>query len=220
MDFFVSDVHFNHAAIMEFDHRPFATVEEMNAALIKNWNERVSEKDTVYILGDLMWTIDREESLRILRSINGHLILIRGNHDGRWLHGDDVRARFERIEYGLDIRVRDRKDERRFLSLSHYPMHFYNHAHRDGLMFYGHVHASPEYDEVRRIAIELNGRGVPCKLYNVFIGLYNWAPATFDEVIARGDADLEQMRLALNAADGSPADSHGEGDDIDSGKDD
>ena len=34
---------------------PFNNIKEMNDALIKNWNKRVKDEDTVYIIGDLFF---------------------------------------------------------------------------------------------------------------------------------------------------------------------
>lgn len=41
VDFVTSDTHFNHARIIELAGRPFSTVEEMDAELIRRWNETV-----------------------------------------------------------------------------------------------------------------------------------------------------------------------------------
>jgi len=49
---FTSDHHFGHKNIIEFSKRPFANVEEMNAELVKRWNERIAKEDKVYHLGD------------------------------------------------------------------------------------------------------------------------------------------------------------------------
>ena len=53
MIWFTSDLHLGHRAVINFQDRPFGTVEEMNEALIKNWNFLVAKNDTVYILGDI-----------------------------------------------------------------------------------------------------------------------------------------------------------------------
>jgi hypothetical protein len=50
--YFTADTHFNHANIISFCQRPFASVAEMNEALIAKWNARVGEGDLVYHLGD------------------------------------------------------------------------------------------------------------------------------------------------------------------------
>lgn len=41
VDFVTSDTHFSHARISELANRPFSTVEEMDAELIRRWNEAV-----------------------------------------------------------------------------------------------------------------------------------------------------------------------------------
>ena len=50
-----ADCHFGHANIIKYCKRPFKDLEEMNAILIKNWNERVSPGDIVIVLGDFAW---------------------------------------------------------------------------------------------------------------------------------------------------------------------
>ena len=50
--FLVSDTHFNHENILKYCNRPFNTIEEMNVALIGNWNSVVKDDDIVYFLGD------------------------------------------------------------------------------------------------------------------------------------------------------------------------
>ncbi len=83
MRWFTSDQHFGHTRICELAGRPFNSVEEMNAVLVYNWNQRVWADDTVYVLGDFaMGTI--AETLPIARQLNGHKILIPGNHDRCW----------------------------------------------------------------------------------------------------------------------------------------
>ena len=45
--FFTSDTHFNHANIIKYCKRPFASVEEMNGEMISRWNKVVRPRDTV-----------------------------------------------------------------------------------------------------------------------------------------------------------------------------
>lgn len=54
MDYFISDPHFFHENVIRFDKRPFTSVEEMNAKMRDWWNNTISEKDRVYILGDFI----------------------------------------------------------------------------------------------------------------------------------------------------------------------
>lgn len=79
--FLCSDTHFSHQKIIEYCSRPFATVEEMDAALIANWNAVVSPEDRVVFLGDFSM---RGQHFLKLRELNfATLIFVYGNHD-RW----------------------------------------------------------------------------------------------------------------------------------------
>jgi calcineurin-like phosphoesterase family protein len=78
--YFTSDTHFGHQRIIELSNRPFNSVDEMNEAMIDNWNNVVSDDDVVYHLGDVAlgpWV----EWDSILTRLNGYKVLIVGNHD-------------------------------------------------------------------------------------------------------------------------------------------
>lgn len=78
--FIISDTHFGHENVIKYCNRPFANAKEMDEAMIKNWNEVVSNKDTVIHLGD--FGLGSKEYIKsILQRLNGRKILIKGNHD-------------------------------------------------------------------------------------------------------------------------------------------
>ena len=94
MQFVTADTYFldEHLfGIDDFAPRPFLTVDQMDQTIIKNWNERGREDDIVYHLGDIAvyfakpQTKAYEKVFQILNSLNGHLVLIKGNHDSRGL---------------------------------------------------------------------------------------------------------------------------------------
>ena len=80
----ISDTHFGHANFLNFKDetgnpiRPFASVEEMDDTMIQRWNAKVKPSDHVYHLGDFCI---RKEYLTVAKCLNGHLRLVRGNHD-------------------------------------------------------------------------------------------------------------------------------------------
>jgi len=78
--FFISDTHFCSNTIIKYCNRPFANADEMDRKLIENWNSVVTDEDTVYHLGDFVMH-ESENIPPILNQLNGHIILIRGNHD-------------------------------------------------------------------------------------------------------------------------------------------
>ena len=57
MNYYISDLHLfsrNQTADgLNFDNRPFKNVDEMHEVILNNWNGRVTNGDTVYILGDV-----------------------------------------------------------------------------------------------------------------------------------------------------------------------
>ncbi|MCB1119207.1 MAG: metallophosphoesterase family protein [Chlamydiia bacterium] len=81
-EFVTSDLHLGHANIWTkaYADRPVYSTEEMNEFLITRWNETVSVNDTVYVLGDVcMGKI--AESLPLCELLQGHKVLVFGNHD-------------------------------------------------------------------------------------------------------------------------------------------
>lgn len=77
---FISDTHFGHANIIKYCDRPFKDFEQMDEALIENWNNVVGEEDVIYHMGDVaMGKWERWEG--IFNRLNGYKILVVGNHD-------------------------------------------------------------------------------------------------------------------------------------------
>ena len=81
--FWTSDLHFGHANIICYCHRPFTDVEHMDEALIDRWNETVAADDEVWVLGDFaLGTI--AETLPLAHRLHGRKVLVAGNHDRCW----------------------------------------------------------------------------------------------------------------------------------------
>lgn len=84
MTYYISDHHFHHAGIIEYEDRPFSDVIEMDVFMLNAWNTRVSSKDTVVYGGDLaLGSIRRykERLTPLVKSLNGKKILVKGNHE-------------------------------------------------------------------------------------------------------------------------------------------
>ena len=63
MKYYISDLHLFHENAIAFDPRPFASLQEMHDTILKNWNDRVTNGDMVYILGDVSMRGKKEEKL-------------------------------------------------------------------------------------------------------------------------------------------------------------
>ena len=76
-----SDLHLGHTTTVSSFARPFASAEEMDDALFRNWHRTVNPADTIICLGDV--AIDGLSGTRLkrLRSAPGRKVLVIGNHE-------------------------------------------------------------------------------------------------------------------------------------------
>lgn len=166
MIFLISDTHFNHKNIIEYEDRPFASTDEMNQTMIKNWNDRIGEDDIVYHLGDV--GLGNVSQLKeIVPQLNGHKVLIKGNHDtkSRQFFLD---CGFEEVYNNLMLTVGGVK-----IYLSHRPESRPVDGELYDLHFFGHVHTKGEYPTVCS-----NGA---C----LCVERWNYAPISLDEVLEK-----------------------------------
>lgn len=68
--YFISDTHFNHKNIIKYCNRPFKDVEEMNKVLIENWNNTITDFNTIFHLGDVALT-NESEMKEIISKLKG-----------------------------------------------------------------------------------------------------------------------------------------------------
>ena len=177
MNYYIADLHFGHANAIAFDNRPFETVEEMNEALILNWNARVTPEDTVYVLGD-MFMKHTDRCAAILAQLNGHKHLISGNHDRLTPR---IAIHWESVQPYLEV-----NDGSTHIIMCHYPTPFYHGAHHGTVMLYGHVHSSVEWELLEKWEQECWERKIPCNMVNVgcMMSYMNYTPRTLAEILA------------------------------------
>lgn len=132
--FFTSDTHFGDPNIIRIRKRPFASVDEMDAAMIANWNAVVGEGDRVYHLGDFAHR-DCFDGSDYLSRLNGEIHLIVGNHDEILMETAGHLFKTTDLLSELDWQGR------RFV-LCHYPMRDWPNAVRGAYHLYGHVHSA------------------------------------------------------------------------------
>ena len=193
---YIADLHFYHDNLNHrMDMRGFSGYEEMNAHMVRQWNDHVTKKDEVYILGDFAISRGRAAN-EILRQLNGKKFLVEGNHD-RFLDDKEFdRSQFEWIRPYAEI-----QDSKRRVVLSHYPVFCYKGQYRtspDGMpltyMFYGHVHNTHDeqlVNEFIRITKQtmvtsrnqIQEHPIPCNMINCFCMFSNYIPLTLDDWI-------------------------------------
>ena len=83
---YIADLHLGHNNIIRHCNRPFKDVNEMDAVLIRNWNNTVRNDDDIYILGDVCYTKGDISTIDYLKRLNGRKYIIIGNHDYDIIH--------------------------------------------------------------------------------------------------------------------------------------
>ena len=185
--FFTSDLHFGHERVIKFDNRPFQSVEEMDEELIRRWNNKVDKGDLVYVLGDMIWKAASNDATKIIKSLNGQIVLIKGNHD-RFLHNAAAKKALAGIKDYDDITVTLENGSVKRCILSHYFMPFYNGHRRNAVHLHGHSHTTAEHFLELSIAKSLNENGYRNEIYNVGCMFWNYEPVTLDEILNQREA--------------------------------
>lgn len=135
--FFTSDTHFGHANIINLCHRPFKDVGHMTEALVKNWNDVITDEDTVFHLGDFALG-GSEVWNSVLSRLNGKIYLILGNHDRKNIRAGYL-GKFVNVLPQMQIEI-----GKQSIYLNHYPFLCYGGAYRNVWQLFGHVHSGPD----------------------------------------------------------------------------
>ncbi len=169
MNLFISDTHFGHSNVIEFDGRPFASVEEMDRVMIELWNSRVQPDDHVYIIGDVCFRNEKPEEWYLER-LSGHKHLIQGNHDGKLIQNAKAMSYFESVDKMNHI-----NDNGRAICMCHYPLAEWYRMQRGTWHVYGHIHNRKDdtYEFMKTREHALNAAAC----------LNHYMPCTLDELI-------------------------------------
>lgn len=168
MIYFTSDWHLGHEGIIQLAKRPFRNIGEMNRTLIDIYNSIVSDRDTVYLLGDLAHKLDSEEANKMFKRLKGKKHLIIGNHDN---HQSYDSRWFEEITHYSYIHADGVR-----LALMHYPMLDWEGAHSKGsYMLHGHMHNFAEYNRSNR------DKGI--RRYDVGVDANEYRPVSLQEIV-------------------------------------
>lgn len=127
-----SDLHISHYNVIEYESRPFQTVEEMNNHFIDN-SKIVKKQETIFNLGDVSFKLNKDKLRSIITQMPGYKVLILGNHDRsksvKWWESVGFN---EVSKYPIIY-----KD---FFILSHEPV--YLNKHMPYVNIHGHTHSN------------------------------------------------------------------------------
>lgn len=159
---FTADTHFGHGGALGRWKRPFASVSEMDEALVANWNARVGAEDAVWHLGDFAYRLPAERMAGLLARLAGRKHLLLGNNDGEATAGLAGWASVGHYaEFELDgIR----------LVLCHYAFRTWNGMYKGAYNLHGHSHGA---------------LGPLPRQVDVGVDVWDYRPVTIEEIRAR-----------------------------------
>lgn len=166
--YLTSDLHFCHNKPFIYEPRGFKSVEEMNEAIIYNFNKTMDWGDTLYILGDCFLN-NNEEGIKLMKRLPGEKYIIFGNHDS-----DTRKALLHEAGFHCLGLASVQKFNGLIFYLCHYPTMTSNHdehkpLNRRVLSLSGHTHSKEIWDEAGG--------------YNVALDAHDNCPVDLDEII-------------------------------------
>lgn len=171
---FTSDLHLGHKNIL-LSRQQFASIDEHDEFIIRQWNKKVHKNDNVYILGDLSFRAEHPISYYLSR-MKGKKHLIVGNHDSYWMkHVDEMSAFFDTVEYLKTI-----KFDKKLITLCHYPLLEFPGSRymeqKSSYLIHGHIHDTKDmevYGHIKKYQLHALNAGVD---------INGFEPVTFEEL--------------------------------------
>lgn len=131
--FLFSDPHFHHEKMAI--RRGFSCAEEMNELIVKNWNNIISKRDCVFLLGDI--TMEKN-NYEILSRLQGDINVVLGNHDQKQ-HITNMLKYVKSVSGIIDYK--------KTAILTHCPIHPSQLEFRYSYNIHGHVHENTLDDD-------------------------------------------------------------------------
>jgi calcineurin-like phosphoesterase family protein len=154
--YLVSDTHFCHDKIIQYENRPFQNSNEMNETIIKNWNNTVKKTDNIFVLGDFgLGSV--EQLTEICNRLNGYKTLILGNHD---------RSKETMLKIGFNEVSKYPIVYKGFYIMSHQPL--YMNENMPYVNIHGHIHSKA-----------MEGK----QYFNVSVERLGYKPILFDDIV-------------------------------------
>lgn len=168
MDYFTADLHIGHDKDFLYKPRGFSSIEEHDTAIIERWNKIISQEDNVYILGDLCMSSNEYEWDRVLRSLNGNIYFLHGNHDT-----DNKILKYcqeYKLKYLGPVSIYKYTKKKKFY-LSHYPTLVGNYDNRFFYNLSGHTHSKDKFQYMQ------------FGVYNVALDAHDCFPVSIEQII-------------------------------------
>jgi calcineurin-like phosphoesterase family protein len=188
MNYYIADLHLDHANIIRYCQRPYRDVAEMNVALLAALRAAEAAGATLYVLGDVSLHLGRfVERYGWLAHPERHTVVI-GNHDRALKHAAIYAQCFGTVigtektyrTNFLEITDTAQGTLRRLL-LSHYPQRDLRGA---DLNLYGHHHNNVQLYPERFVGEEWHWLLASTRHINVGVERLGYRPQTLSELVA------------------------------------
>ncbi len=138
-NYYTSDLHIEHKRITEYTDRSLVVSQEDHTDwVIDLINSTVKPGDTLFNLGDFVFSKDPKEIVEIIERINCHVVCIKGNHDSN--------TTWKKVKTNKVISFQDYKEMKlkdgQHLCMFHFPMHVWHRQHYGSYHAHGHTHGS------------------------------------------------------------------------------
>jgi calcineurin-like phosphoesterase family protein len=159
---FTSDLHIGHKNIIKLCGRPYKDTHEMTEDIITKWNKKVRPEDTVFILGDIIWSVTPSKCRRFYSRLNGHKCVIWGNHD------NEGKQDLAMIDWSSRLEIVTIEDDGKFteVTLCHYPMGSFHRSYAGAIQLFGHCHGN--YDTNRQLFNQVDVS------WDIKLDLFSW----------------------------------------------
>ena len=137
--YFLADLHLGHTNIIKYSTRPFKDANEMNEAIVAQWNVHIKDDDIVYIPGDLSMH-NKSVLEKYIPMLKGNLFVIPGNHDSVKILNKitNITVLNEYVE--LNVIDSETENGKQLICLMHYPIAKWKNMEYGSWMLHGHTH--------------------------------------------------------------------------------
>lgn len=174
-----SDLHLGHKNICKY-RTQFSTEEEHNEVMFDNLASSLNKRDTLFMLGDMAFTLEWHKKLSEIKC--RHKVLILGNHD------TDRSVKVQHFQ-GMYDKIHSLLSHRNYW-FSHCPIHPQELRGRLGNI-HGHLHGGVVEREIQVPYSTDEGSGsrievcIDTRYLNACVEHTNFKPISFEELIER-----------------------------------
>lgn len=176
MDYFTADLHVGHEGTLKWERnaRPFSDVDEMDETIVRDWNNRVTPADRVFILGDVSFR-SMELTKQFLHRLNGQIFLIKGNHDSSKIIKHLPYAKVSTYD---ELKFEQADGTTNKIIMSHFPFLSWNRMHHGSYHLHGHSHGSLQLPDSLKDA-----RILDVGIDNTVHMIGHWGPMSLGQVL-------------------------------------